>query len=108
MFDRFAATKLPARERATSSTSLPALKPEIYNFNPGNDILDLARTLAGTGIAADMSNITSYLSTTSSGGNTVLSVDPTGGHGAATAIATIMGKSLTLATMVADHDFKLS
>ena len=68
------------------------------------DMLDMTRTLAGTAIAADLTNIGRFVSAVTAGGSTTLYVDPTGGRGAADAFAVLQGVSTTLAALVAQHD----
>jgi len=72
------------------------------------DILDLKRTLAGTGVTSTLSNVTSYITSTTSGGNTTLYVDPTGGHGTAKAFAVLSGVQTSIAALQSSHNLSLS
>jgi beta-glucanase (GH16 family)/uncharacterized protein (DUF2141 family) len=75
----------------------------INNFVTGSDVLDLTRTVAGLGVASDMSNLGKFVTSTISAGNTTLLVDPTGGHGTPGAFAVLDGIVTTIATLVAAH-----
>ena len=79
----------------------------ISGFATG-DTLDLAATLAGANVAADLSNLGSFVTATSSGGSTTLLVDPTGGHGVASAFAVLTGVNTTVANLVANHGVSLT
>jgi beta-glucanase (GH16 family) len=81
----------------------------ITGFSPWNgDVLDLSRTLAGLNVASDLSNLGTFISATSSNGNTTLYVDPSGGQGATpVAFAVLEGSVTTLSTLVANHDISL-
>ena len=72
----------------------------ISGFNAG-DVLDLSRTLAGSSVASDLSNLGSYITTVSNGGSTTLLADPSGG-GAGTAFAQLTGVTTTVASLVAN------
>ena len=73
-----------------------------------SDVLDLTRTLAGTAIAADLSNITKFISTTSAGGNTTLYVDATGGSGTPYAFAVLQGITTTMTALTTQHSFRVN
>jgi beta-glucanase (GH16 family) len=81
----------------------------ITGFTPWNgDVLDLSRTLAGLNVATDLSNLGTFVSATSSNGNTTLYVDPSGGQGGTpVAFAVLEGSVTTLSTLVANHDIKV-
>ena len=78
----------------------------ITGFTPWNgDVLDLSRTVAGPNVAVDLSNIGTYISATSSNGNTTLYVDTSGGQGETPAsFALLEGTATMLSTLVANHD----
>ena len=83
------------------------------NLNAGKDkivadVLDLTRTLAGTAVAADLSNIGRFIQSTTSGGNTTLYVDPTGNGGSPYAFATLQGVTTTIGTLLAQHDIQVN
>ncbi len=80
----------------------------ITGFNPSaNDVLDLKRTLAGTDILPDMSNIASLVTSSFSGGNTTLFAAPTGG-GSPLAFAVLDGVNVTVAQLQAAHEFSIT
>jgi Ca2+-binding RTX toxin-like protein len=81
----------------------------ITGFTPWDgDVLDLSRTVAGLNVAADMSNLGTFISATSSNGNTTLYVDPSGGQGGTpVAFAVLEGSVTTLATLVANQDIRV-
>jgi hypothetical protein len=72
------------------------------------DILDIKRTLAGTGILANLSNVGKYITAAVSGSNTDLYVDPTGGSGTPKEFAVLIGVQTTVAQLYAAHVFSLS
>lgn len=72
------------------------------------DTLDLTRTLAGTSVRHDLSNLTSYITAKTSGGSTTLYVDPTGGGGPATAFAVLTNVSATVGQLLGKGAFALS
>jgi Ca2+-binding RTX toxin-like protein len=81
----------------------------ITGFTPTNsDVLDLSRTLAQAQTTVDLTNIGNFITAVSSGGNTTLYVDDTGGHGTPTAFAVLDGVNTTVATLVANNDLRLS
>jgi hypothetical protein len=81
----------------------------ITGFNQaGHDILDLARTLAGTDISSDLSNIASYVTSSVTGGNTTLFVDPTGGHGTPDAFAVLNNVTTSVGQLLAAHDLSIA
>jgi hypothetical protein len=81
----------------------------ISGFNTANsNILDLQRTLAGTNILPDLSNLASFITAVTASGNTTLYVDPTGGSGTPTAFAVLSGVQTTVAALQALHEFSLS
>lgn len=82
-----------------------------YTANSGFT-LDLTRTLAGTGIGTDLSQIATYVTATSvnNGADTLLSVDPTGAHGSGYGFLLLSGVKATgtmMADMLAKNDFAL-
>ena len=84
-------------------------KDTINGFKLGiADVLDLTRTLAGTAVAADLSNIGRFIQSTTSGGNTTLYVDPTGNGGSPYAFATLQGVTTTIGTLLAQHDIQVN
>jgi beta-glucanase (GH16 family) len=77
----------------------------IFGFAVSNsDKLDLTRTLASVAPSVDLTNVGSYITASTSGGNTTLYVDPTGGHGTPYAFASLQAISATVAQLVAHHD----
>jgi hypothetical protein len=81
----------------------------ITGFNPtAGDMLDLQRTLAGTTILPDLSNIANFVTAITSAGSTTLYVDPTGGHGTPVAFAVLKGVQASIAQLSAAHQFSLS
>jgi beta-glucanase (GH16 family) len=79
----------------------------ITGFNTAaNNILDLQRTLAGTNIKSDLSNIASFITAANTGANTTLYVNPTGAG--ATAFAVLNGVHVTVAQLQAAHEFSLT
>jgi beta-glucanase (GH16 family) len=75
----------------------------INNFHIGTDVLDLTRTLAGLGVAADLSNLGRFVTASVSGGNTTLLVDPTGGSGTPSAFAVLDGVSTSVSALLSHH-----
>jgi beta-glucanase (GH16 family) len=83
----------------------------ITGFNPAaDDILDLKRTLAGTNILSDLSNVGNYVIADATGANTTLYFDSTGtgGHGSPQAFAVLDGVHVTVAQLQTAHEFSLS
>jgi beta-glucanase (GH16 family) len=73
----------------------------IWGFSTTNsDKLDLTRTLANVASQVDLTNVGSYITASTSGGNTTLYVDPTGGHGTPYAFALLEGVSATVQQLV--------
>jgi hypothetical protein len=70
------------------------------------DILDIKRTLAGTG--GNLGNVASYITAATTGANTTLYVDPTGGHGTATAFAVLNGIHTTISALQAANSLSLN
>jgi beta-glucanase (GH16 family) len=85
------------------STSLTT----ITGFNPSGDILDLKRTLAGTDILPNMSNVGTLVTAAVTGANTTLYVNPTG-HGTPTAFAVLDGVHVTVAQLQAAQELSLT
>ena len=76
---------------------------QVDNFNPAKaDILDLTRILNPTTAAPNLSNVQDYITATETGGNTVLSVDPTGSGAVGTPFAVLEGVTITLAQLLSD------
>lgn len=77
----------------------------IKGFNlKGYDKLDLTRTLAGTKVAADFSDVTKYISARTSGADTILYVGPTGGSGGApTAFARLVDVTTSVPKLLSNH-----
>ncbi len=81
----------------------------VSGFNAAaGDVLDLKHTLAGTDILPDLSNLASFVTAAAAGPNTVLLVDPTGGHAAPVAFATLEGAHVSVAQLQALHEFSIS
>jgi len=77
----------------------------IFGFALANsDKLDLTRTLASVASSVDPTNVGTYITASTSGGNTTLYVDPTGGHGTPYAFASLQGVTATVAQLVAHGD----
>ncbi len=77
----------------------------IFGFALTNsDKLDLTRTLASVASSVDLTNVGTYITASTSGGNTTLYVDPTGGHGTPYAFASLQGVTATVAQLVAHGD----
>ena len=77
----------------------------IFGFALANsDKLDLTRTLASVASSVDLTNVGTYITASTSGGNTTLYVDPTGGHGTPYAFASLQGVTATVAQLVAHGD----
>lgn len=74
----------------------------------GYDTLNLTRTLGGISIKSDLSNLSSYVTAVTSGGNTTLYLDTTGKGLATTAFAVLKGVSTTVAQLVAKSDIAVS
>ena len=80
----------------------------ITGFNTAaNDILDVKRALAGTSILPDLSNIGSFITAAATGANTTLYANPTG-SGTPTAFAVLNGVHVTVAQLLAAHEFSVS
>ena len=78
----------------------------ITGFKTTNlDVLDFTRALHGLNVASSLANIGSVLSAQQQGGNTVLSITPTGGS--AQAVAVLVGVNTTVATLVARGDIRV-
>ncbi len=73
-----------------------------------HDVLDISRTLAGASGTVDLTNVGNYITASQSGGNTILSVDPTGGHGTPYAFATLQGVVTDIPTLLSYGDLKLT
>ena len=81
----------------------------VTGFSMNNtDALDLANTVAGLGVASNLSNLGTYVTTSTSGGNTTLLVDPTGGHGTPAAFAVLDNTTATLSQLIAGHHITLA
>jgi hypothetical protein len=78
--------------------------PQILNnFNAAaGDRLQLASVLNATLAQANLSDIANYITVTQAGGNTTLSVDPTGTGQAGTPFAVLDGVTLSLSQLLAD------
>ena len=72
------------------------------------DVLDLTRTLAGTNIASDLSNIGAFVTASASAAGTTLSIDPTGGGGSAYAFGFLAGTSTSLAALVQNGGIRVT
>ncbi len=83
----------------------PGIGPQVINgFDPTNAcILELANILNDTLARPDLSDIANYITVTNTGGNTILSLDPTGHGLAGTAFAVLQGVTLTLSQLLADN-----
>lgn len=82
----------------------PGIGPQIINgFNPARGcVLQLQNILNTTLAQANLSDVARYITATQSGGNTILSIDPTGTGQAGTPFAILAGISVSLATLLAD------
>ena len=81
----------------------------IRGFDPGRyDTLDLTRVLAGTGIGADLSRLTRYVTASTGSTGTMLFVDTSGGGGTARAFAQLDGITTSVAALVAKGSILLS
>ncbi len=80
----------------------------INGFSTTNsDVIDLTKALGGLSIKADLSNLGSYLTAKTAGGNTTLMVN-TGGHGGtAQAVAVLDGVSTSVTNLVSHHSLKV-
>jgi hypothetical protein len=77
---------------------------QINGFDPTKgDVLELRSILNPTTAAPDLSNVANYITATTVGGNTILSVDRTGTGQAGVAFAELTGVSVTVAQLVADN-----
>jgi hypothetical protein len=81
----------------------PGIGPQqISGFALGaGDNLELANILNKTLAAPTLSNVGNFIAVTDVGGNTILSVDPTGQGGAGTAFAVLENTTLTLSQLLA-------
>ena len=77
----------------------------ISGFTSG-DVLDLAHTLAGVSIASNLSNLGSYITAVTNGGNTTLLVNPSG-SGTASAFVRLNDVNTTVAGLVNGHNISL-
>ncbi len=91
-----------------NAATMPSMSlTTITGFNTAGDILDLKRTLVGTDILPNLSNVGSLVTSAFSGANTMLYAAPTGG-GSPVAFAALNGVHVTVAQLLAAHDFSLS
>jgi hypothetical protein len=101
-------TPLAMRPSGLETVKLLAVEPgvaaqQINGFNPDlADVLELQAILNPTTASPDLSNVQNYIKATTVGGNTILSVDPTGTGQAGTAFAQLNGVSVTLSQLLAD------
>jgi hypothetical protein len=104
-FDTPFALRSGGLETVNLLAPVPGIGPEqIISFNPSNsDVLQLQKILNPTTALSNLSNIGEYITATTVGGNTILSVDPTGSGKTGTAFAELMGVTATLAQLVTDH-----
>jgi hypothetical protein len=79
----------------------------INGFNTVGDVLDLTSALSGLAIAADLSNLGTYVTASVAAGNTTLWIDPTGGSATPAAFVVLNGISATLPQLVAAHDISM-
>jgi hypothetical protein len=79
----------------------------INGFNTVGDVLDLSAALSGVAIAADMSNLGTYVTASVTAGNTTLWIDPTGGSATPAAFVVLNGISASLPQLIAAHDISL-
>ena len=76
----------------------------VSGFNTSTtDVLNLSRTLVGINVGSSLQNLGLYVTSATANGNTTLLVDPTGGHGTATAFAVLDSVSTTVAQLVSGH-----
>jgi hypothetical protein len=78
----------------------------ISGFTSG-DIIGLSQTLAGVSIASNLSNLGSYITAVTNGGNTTLLVNPSG-SGTASAFVQLNGVTTTVAALVNGHNISLT
>ena len=78
----------------------------ISGFTSG-DVLDLAHTLAGVSIASNLSNLGSYITAATNGGNTTLLVNPSG-SGTASAFVQLNGVNTSVSALINGHNFSLT
>ena len=77
---------------------------QINGFDPAKgDVLQLGAVLNATLALPDLSDLQKYVTATVVNGNTILSVDPTGGGHAGVAFAQLNGVAMTLSQLQADH-----
>ena len=67
------------------------------------DKIDVGRALSGLNVASDLSNVGNFLTATVSGTDTILSVNPTGAAGGASAIARLMNVNTSVSQLLSDH-----
>ncbi len=73
----------------------------ITGFKAANhDILDFSRALSGLPLAADLSNVSRFVSTQFQGGATAIMIDPTGGVGSPQTVALLSGVHTSLAALL--------
>ena len=77
-----------------------------FSNTSGGDVLDLRDLLAGSGVAADGSNLSDFVQVANSGSDTAVYVDADGtGAGAAREVATLVGLSnLLLGDLTTNHN----
>jgi hypothetical protein len=81
----------------------------ISGFNAAaGDVLDVQRTLAGTGILPDLSNVSSYITAVANGPDTDLYVDSTGGYGTPQEFAVLAGVTTTITQLQTAQLFSLA
>jgi Ca2+-binding RTX toxin-like protein len=78
----------------------------ISGFTSG-DMIGLSQTLAGVSVASDLSNLGSYITAVTNGGNTTLLVNPSG-SGTASAFVQLNGVTTTVAALVNGHNISLT
>ena len=75
----------------------------LHNFNPAiGDVLGLDDILELTQAKTDLSDVTKYITSIASGGNTTLYFDPTGSGAVGTPIALLVGVTTSIAQLVAN------
>jgi hypothetical protein len=81
----------------------------ISGFNTVGDVLDLKATLSGLSIAANLSNLASYVTATVTNGSTTLAVDSTPGFGPAPVnFAILNGVSTSVAQLITGNNISMA
>jgi hypothetical protein len=73
-----------------------------------SDVLDLSRTVAGLSVGSNFANLSNYVTASTTGSNTTLWVDPTGGQAAPTAFAVLDGVTTTVSQLISGQHLSLA